>query len=204
MVLCLVPLVSAYQVNQPLTINVKLQLDNGTVLTDVLVPACIDSIYYDGNSSLLVRDQPMTPGTYHSTVFTPPAVGDYELSVFCTHNNETVRYFETISITPVISGSGSGGSIGQVLNLNAKILPSQSRYVVNLGVDSRLQFPVQYYSNGVLAASNQATWTLTQNDAAKDKGTFVMQSTGNYQFDFDFNNYVPGDYTLYLSFYGRN
>jgi len=203
-VLLFVPLVSAYQVNQPLTINVKLQYDNGSVLSDVLVPACIDSIYFDGNSSLLVRDQPMTPGTYHSTVFTPPVVGDYELSVICTFNNETARYFETIAITPVITGSGSGGSIGQILNLNAKIVPDKSSYTVNLGVDSVLRFPVQYYANGVLANSNQATWTITQNDTAMEKGTFVMQSTGNYQFDFDFKNYAPGDYTVYLYFDGRN
>ena len=92
--LFLLPLVSAYTVNQPLTINVKLQYDNGTALSDVLVPACIDSIYFKGNSSFVQHDAEMTAGTYHSTVFTPSTTGDYQLSVECTYNNETAKYFD--------------------------------------------------------------------------------------------------------------
>lgn len=201
--LFLLPLVSAYQINQSITINVKLQVDNGTALQDVLVPACIDSIYYDGNNSFVVHDAPLTPGTYHSMVWTPTAEGSYELSVQCTVSNETAKYYETIPITPVLIG-GSSSSGGAVLNLNAKILPSASSFVVNLGQNSDLQFPVQYFSNGVLTNSHEATWSITQNNTVLNSGQFVITSTGNYLFDYDFKNYVAGDYTVYLYFDGRN
>lgn len=199
--LLLVPLVSAYQVNSPLDIKVKLQYDNGVNLTDVMSTACIASIYYAGNSSLLVRDQPMTPGTYHDIVFLPTAVGDYTISIKCTYGNETVTYHEDFSITPPIVGSTSGG--GQVLNLNVKIMPEKKSYTVNVHESSKLAFPIQYSVGGKLSNSNEAAWRLVSQDKVLAKGFYKIVSTGNYEFDYDFKDVLPGSYQLFLDFDGR-
>ena len=190
----------AYEVNRPLDIQVKLQYDNGMTLTDVVSQACIISIYNQGTSSLVVRDANMTAGSYHDYSFTPTSTGDYVLSVKCDHNNESASYHETITIMPQTTSGGSGG---QVLNLNAKIVPDKSSYVVNLGVDSKLSFGVAYYVDGKAKNSNVAQFRVLKGDQVVKTGGFVIKDTGSYVFDEDFKDYVTGDYQIALYFDGR-
>ena len=201
--LSLLPLVSSYQVNSPLDIKVKLQYDDGVNLTDVLSTACIASIYFAGDSSLVVRDATMTPGTYHEIIFTPTAAGDYTISIKCTYGNSTVTYHEEFPITQMIVGSQPASSGGQVLNLNVKILPEKKLYIVNLQENSKLLFPIQYSVGGKLSNSNQATWRLVREDKVLSSGFYKILSTGNYQFDYDFKDQLPGSYQLFLDFDGR-
>ena len=203
LVLVVLPLVSAYQVNQPLTINVKLQYDNGTAISDVVVPACIASVYYEGNSSMVLYDSAMVAGVYHGIIFTPTATGVYTLSVKCSYSGETAKYYEDIFITNPIVDSTGGVSGSQTLNLNTKIMPEKRQYVVNLQGDTLLKFLTEYYSNGNLANSNQAEWSVVKDDKILNKGLYVIKSTGIYQFDYDFKDYVTGDYKIFLFFDGR-
>lgn len=198
--LVLVPLVSAYEVNAPLDIKVKLQYDNGTALSDVVSQACIASIYSASTEDLLLRDVNMTPGAYHGVTFTPNATGEYTVSIRCGVGNETVTYHEDFTITPVITGGGGG----QVLNLNVKILPERRAYTVNVQADPTLSFTIQYSVGGRLQDSHEATWRLVREDAVVAKGYYKVLDTGVYEFDHDFGDALPGGYSLLLDFDGRS
>jgi hypothetical protein len=204
-VLLLVSSVSAYQVNQPLNVQAKLQYDNGLTLVDVNSQACIMSVFDHANNSLVVRDKNMTPaGGYHSYSFIPSDVGTYTINVKCVFNSEEAVYYEDVEIVQLTNEPSGGGVGSQVLNLNAKISPDKLNYVVNLKGDTRLKFPVNYYAGGVLKNSNEAEWRIIKEDKVLNKGSFIILSTGTYQFDYDFKDYLTGDYKIFLYFDGRN
>lgn len=196
---------SAYQVNQPLDVRVRLQYDNGSSLVDVLSQACIMSVYSEASSSLVVRDGVMTVVSgYHNYTFVPVSTGGYVVSVQCTFNNETVAFHDSVSVDNVPSGSTSSGG-GGVLNLDAKIVLAKSSYVVNVGSsDTILDFDASYYVGGVLSNSNYARYSIVKGDQILDSGGFVISRTGVYSFNFDFKNYATGDYKVLLNFDGRS
>jgi hypothetical protein len=200
LILC-VSFISAYTVNQPLDIQIKLQYDNGVTLTDITSSACIISIYFHGNNSLLVRDQSMIAGSYHSYSFTPVSTGDYTVNVKCDYNNESAIYVEDIVIEPPSSSVSSGG---QKLILNTQISPESTSYVVNLQGQTILQFPIQYFANGKMTNSNEQEFRIVKEDKILDKGMMKITGTGNYLFDFDFKDYLTGDYKIFLYFDGRS
>jgi hypothetical protein len=200
-VLCCLPLVSAYEVGVPLDIKVKLQFDDGVSLLDVVDDVCIVSIYFAGNESLVVRDVQMSGGAYHNVTFFPSAVGEYTVSVRCVYGNESVSYYEDFQITPVIVGSPSGG--GGVLNLNAKIIPERKSVVVDLSGGERLSLGVQYSVGGRLVDSGVAGWRLVREDRVLASGSYVSVGQGSYRLEYDVSGLFEGSYQLFLDFDGR-
>jgi hypothetical protein len=194
----------AYEVNKPLTVQVKFQYDDGLSVVDVVTQSCDISVYFQasqGNFTPVVIGAPMSGGSYHVFVFTPQFVGDYVLSVECSYGNESAVYNEVVRITPLLGVVGGGG--GQVLNLNAKIVPERSLFVVNIAVQSDLVFGVSYYLDGKLVNSNQAEYRLLSGDRVLSSGGFVIKNTGEYVFDYDFKDQLTGSYRVALFFDGR-
>ena len=205
LLVCMIGVANAYEVNQPLNVQAKLQYDNGVSLVDVTSSACIMSVFFHGNENLIVRDANMIPaGGYHEYSFTPNYTGIYTINVKCDYAGEQATFYEDVDITTQLVEPSGGGVGSQTLNLNAMIQPDKLNYVVNLKGDTRLQFPIKYFAGGVLKNSNEAEWRIVKEDRVLNKGNFVILQTGTYQFDFDFKDYLTGDYKIFLYFDGRN
>jgi hypothetical protein len=205
MFLLMIGFASAYAVNVPLTVQLTVQHDNGVTLTPVVTQACIGSVYSYSTFQLIVRDQPLIAGNpYHSFTFTPTSIGDYSISVKCDYLNESATYFETISVTAPVSGSGSSSS-GQTLILNALIQPDKDLYIVNTQQDSQLTIQVKYFIDNSLANAKESYYTILKGDKSIKQGNFQVLSAGIYQLDTDLSDYVVGDdYKVVLYFDGRS
>lgn len=198
--LCIVG-VSAYQVNVPINVLVKLQQDNGTALTLITSQVCIGSVYFHGNDSLLVRDELLiNTSLFHNLLFTPLDFGVYTVSVKCTYAGESAIYREDLVVSPSLVDAGSGG---QVLVLNSVITPERDVFVVNLRDDSRLSFLTTYAIGDTPSNAVESYFKVMKDDNVIKTGSFRLLRTGVYQLDFDFGQTVVGEYVVYLFFDGK-
>ena len=206
----LIPFVSSYSVNQSIPLSVKVQYDNGVSLSDILVPACVISMFNHDADVFTFRNQSMTPsGEFHTYTFIPSLAGSYTASVLCSHSGDSSAYwfdFDVADIMDNVNSSGrginpSGGSVLQsVFPASQSIAPEHSSYIVNLASNSVLTFPTSYYADSKLVNAKTSSWQLLRDGNILDSGSFISASSGVYSFIYDFKNLPVGDYQIAESF----
>lgn len=196
--LLLIPLVSAFSVNSPVTIEVLLQ-DDSVGLVSLSNASCLISVFFFGNNSFVVHDQSMTAGIPYQFTFVPDTAGSYRTSVLCSYLNESVNYHEDFAVTSLVS-TPSGAGRG-VLVLNANISTAQDSYAVNIR-DPIISFPVTYTVNSIPKSSGYASWDLLRDGNKVDSGVFLISGTGQYVFEYDARELTTGDYEIFMWFDG--
>lgn len=197
--LLFLPIVYAFNLNQPINVLIKLQNDNGTDVSDVNQQVCIGTVYFQGNNSVIVRDAPLVnTSNFHSFNFTPIVLGRYTVSVQCIYSSDIAIFHQDVVVDVPTAPVGGGYAV-----LNNEIKTDFDSYTINLQDDTLLSFKILYFIGSIPSFANQQNYRIVRDSNILKQDSLHSLGTGQYEFIMDFKDYTVGDYKILLVFDGK-